>query len=392
MELVSTTPDFLEELERELISFIYQESWNQTWRGENVPRHLFKSFTANARRISDSFTADRRKIDLNYLRTKEGRSAYLLYFHLASMTRMSAVLEECHRRGLWTTRPIRVLDLGSASGPALWAVRMAHRAFGGKLSEAVALDGEKAILPVAKKLWDRFSRGLGVNPIPLRTVRADFRDPRTRGTLKRLGQFDLILGSNMLNELSLTIGGKRIPLFQRILSENLAEDGTLILLEPALQKTSRELTAFRDELLTKADLHIPIPCGHSAPCPLNDEPRDWCNFEVDWEPPPMRHKIEKALEHQSGTLRFSYLVIKKGKKEPTPNLYRVISDPLETKGKNLLLLCSSDGKRTLKYKRKEDRFADVLQTARRGDLLELSMKGAEIQSARLDKGDEESSG
>lgn len=369
----SFTQKVLEELEREIISFIWQESWQQKWRGEDLPKDIFRSFAAHARRISDSFTLGRRQIDLDYLRTKEGRSAYLLYFHLASMVRMLDVLEEIERRGFWPNRPIRVLDLGSGSAPALWAVRFAQKQFGGDLLEAVALDREKAVLPPTKRLWERFLKHLGTSFPELRTIRVDFRDPRTPKTLKRLGTFDLVLCANVLNELGLTIGSRRFPLFRQIWKENVAPEGLMILLEPALQKTSRDLTSFRDQWMSEMEIRAPIPCGHRGRCPLNLEPRDWCHFEVEWSPPPIRRRIEKALEHQSGVLKYSYLVIQHGNGNDAADRYRVISDPLETKSGNLLLLCSPDRKLALKFDRKEGTFSELLRSARRGDLLEVSL-------------------
>jgi ribosomal protein RSM22 (predicted rRNA methylase) len=373
MELQSVTPWILEQLEHELVSFIYEDSWQQKWRGEEIPKQVFRSISANARRISDSFTEGRKDIDLHYLRTKEERAAYLLYFHLASTVRILAVLEECARRGLWMDRPIRVLDVGCASAPALWAVRLAQKRFGGELSEVAALDGEKAILPVARKLWERFSAHLGETPPFIRAVRADFRDSRTSAVLRRLGKFDLVIGSNVLNELGVTMGARRLPVIQEVLRENVSADGMLLLIEPALQKTSKDLTIFRDQLISTMKIQTPIPCGHVGQCPLNNEPRDWCNFEVNWTPPPLRRRIERALEHRSGVLRYSYLAIRHGSSTGAADRYRVLSDPLESKRGFVTIVCSSERKLALRFDRKEERVGKVLASVRRGDLLKVSL-------------------
>ncbi|MFH1262628.1 MAG: small ribosomal subunit Rsm22 family protein [Pseudomonadota bacterium] len=353
-----------EELERALISFIYRDSWGQTWKGESIPPQLYKSFAAHSRRISDGFTLDRKEIDLNYFTTKEGRAAYLLYFHLASVARTLAVLEECQRRGLWMNRPVRVLDLGCGTAPSLWALALAQQRFGGSITEAAALDGEKRILPVAAKIWQWSPK--------LRTVHAYFLDPRTPGTLQRQGAFDLVFASNVLNEMSLKIGDEqRVEFFDRILRENVAPEGMIIFIDPALQKTARDLTAFRDQWMKKGSIRTPIPCDHGGVCPLNAEPRDWCHFDVKWSPPPIRRRLERTLGHHSGLLKYSYLVVQKGNGPPRADRYRVLSDPLETKNGNLLIVCAPDRKIAIRFDRKKDGERGVLNSTRRGDLLEL---------------------
>jgi ribosomal protein RSM22 (predicted rRNA methylase) len=131
------------------------------------------------------------------------------------------------------------------------------------------------------------------------------------------------------------------------------------------------LTAVRDELGAKMEVHFPVPCGHGGRCPLNSETRDWCNFEVGWNPPPIRRRIERALEHHTGTLRYSYLVVRPGKEGSEVSIYRVISDLLDTREGKIVLLCASGRKIAIKLGRIPQRFSSVLASGRRGDLVKI---------------------
>ncbi len=366
-------------LEDELIHHVYETSWGQVWQGGQLPKHVFKSFLSSVRDLSDAFTRERSYLKIRYLATKEGRNAYLLYFHMASVARTLAVLEEIHRRNLWMGGGIgeslrgnlRVLDLGTGGAPSLWALGIAVQRYGGEIKELVAIDSEKKTLQDARELWKRFNGRIHASYPPLQTLRINLLHQSAVRSLARLGQFDLIFCSNTLNELTRTRLPRHTLIFQQLMNM-LTESGMLIVIEPALKETSRQLTLMRDSLLSKGDAHVPIPCGHSGLCPLNQEPRDWCHFEIEWLPPPLRNRLEKALGHQSGILKYSYLVVKKGEGPSHPQYLRVISDPLETKYGNLLLLCSPLQKIGLRFDARKGSFRHLLRKCQRGDLLDIS--------------------
>jgi len=229
MEFTSLSAADFAGLERELVGFIFERSWGTTWRGENIPKDLFRSVVAHARKISDSFTVARRDFKGGYLRTKEGRSAYLLYFHLANMVRTKAALDELRKRNLWPSGRLRILDIGCASAPSLWAAALSAKETGSEIEYLVGTDQEIGSLRDAEALWERFRKKTGGSFPNLKGVRADFFDPRTPDTLRRLGRFDLIFCSNVLNELDPLPEARRKMLFQLIVSEMLTEQGLLLL-------------------------------------------------------------------------------------------------------------------------------------------------------------------
>ena len=53
--------------------------------------------------------------------------------------------------------------------------------------------------------------------------------------------------------------------------------GRVILVEPALRETSRELLAVRDQLLALSELRVVAPCFWTGACPALARERDWCH-------------------------------------------------------------------------------------------------------------------
>jgi ribosomal protein RSM22 (predicted rRNA methylase) len=151
------------------------------------------------------------------------------------------------------------------------------------------------------------------------------------------GRFDLIVAAHLLNELFVERApGHRLALrTQRVLTwarTLLAPAGFLILIEPALRETSRELLAVRDELL-KGGLHVVAPCFWQGPCPALASERDWCH---DAAPVDSRARVD-----------FSYLVLQAEPLESSRQQARVVSDQIHDKGRMRLFICGLQGRTEL---------------------------------------------
>ena len=373
--------DLLERLERELVSYIYERYLQQRWDGRAIPKDLFRSFVAHARSISDSFTVHRNQFKGGYFRSKEGRAAYFLYFHLANMVRTFAVLREISRRKAWPSGPLRVLDVGSGSAPSLWAASLAAQGSKNLIEHMIAVDQEEKILRDAKELWSRAGHIGGWSEIPFYSRQVRFSELPQK--LDR-SQYDVILFSNLINEMASSSDEFLVQILGRLFKKHLRDGGLLVMVEPALQVTSRHLTSLRDRFLSTVDCEASFPCGHNGKCPLNREPRDWCHFEVSWNPPPIRKRIEKVLGHQSGSLKFSYLVFQHSPSAGTIRGVRVLSDSLSSPAGDRLLLCQPERKVALCFNRKEKGVGTLLHSCRRGDLLELEPSLLEdLESKRI---------
>jgi Mitochondrial small ribosomal subunit Rsm22 len=148
------------------------------------------------------------------------------------------------------------------------------------------------------------------------------------------GRFDLIVAAHLLNELFVDRPERVAPRAQRLLAWSralLAQNGLLVLIEPALRETSRDLLAVRDQLLS-GGLHVIAPCFWTGPCPALARERDWCH---DAAPVPSKPRVD-----------FSYLVLRREPLAPR-DLHRVVSDPLPEKGRLRLFVCGPNGRQPL---------------------------------------------
>jgi ribosomal protein RSM22 (predicted rRNA methylase) len=174
------------------------------------------------------------------------------------------------------------------------------------------------------------------------------------------GKFDLVVAAHLLNELfvgradRVELRAQRVRAWSEALS---AANGLLILIEPALRETSRELLAVRDQVL-KAGLQVVAPCFWRGACPALTRERDWCH---DAAPVPSSPRVD-----------FSYLVLRREPVPPRP-LYRVVSDPLPEKGRLRLFVCGSDGRQELiRLSRHHSADNEALDRAVRGDAVSIT--------------------
>jgi hypothetical protein len=229
--------------------------------------------------------------------------------------------------------PARAIDLGSGTG----AVGRVLRARFGESLPVIAVDA---------------LAGPGV-------LRADlaFELPAIDGGSggQSGGRFDLIVAAHLLNELFVDRppAERAEPRTARVLAWSktlLKTGGVMILLEPALRQTSRELLAVRDRLLT-AGLEIVAPCFWTGPCPALARERDWCH--------------DAAPIANGARVDYSYLVLRAAasgeaadrnsaqadadtvKGAADPALFRIVSDPMVEKGRLRLFGCGPAGRHPL---------------------------------------------
>ncbi|MFL5307829.1 MAG: small ribosomal subunit Rsm22 family protein [Polyangia bacterium] len=177
------------------------------------------------------------------------------------------------------------------------------------------------------------------------------------------GRFDLIVAAHLLNELfversAVDRAGLRAARVLAWVRELLAAGGRLILIEPALRETSRDLLAVRDQLLA-AGLHVIAPCFFQGPCPALASERDWCH---DAAPVP----------GQRARVDFSYLVLATEPPAQRPAHERVVSDRRPEKGRLRLYVCGAEGRRELiRLDRHQSPANALLDTVSRGAALSI---------------------
>lgn len=305
------------------------------WRSGKRPRpgpedrllpHELKEVAAGVRELSMGLTRERALAGAKYMDDPKLLGAYLLFYWPVSYGQARQVLAEL------PSRPRSVLDLGSGPGPVGFA---ALDAGAGQLTCA---DRSQPALDLAKRLAMEAEEALATR----------VWDPARSNRLPE-GQFDLITAGHLLNELYGT-GPKaiasRAELVEAML-ERLRPGGSVVIIEPALRDTSRALLEVRDLLVAKG-YAVRAPCMWRGPCPALIKPSDWCHAERSWNPPRLVEELSRAASLHKEALKMSYLVVAPKTEAwpalPEGRLFRIVSEPLEGKGRQRYIGCGPEGR------------------------------------------------
>lgn len=318
-------------------------------KADNMSREDLKGLAANVTKLSSLLTKDRESLPPAYLKDKDLRTAYVRYFLPANMKKVHLALTDLslHPGQLLSKDRLRVLDLGAGPGTALLGMLafFARRPKRPSL-ECAAVDRVAENLRVAEELFNAYRNEQGIDA-SLKTVRADIEGA------ERLfeGHFDLIIISNVLNELYAFDEDRierRMTIVKNVLDRLLDRNGSCIIIEPALRETSRELLKVRDGLATKG-FHVYTPCLTAGNCPALANQRDWCHEEVPWDPPALIKELDKLTGLRKDSLKFSYVLLRKDSSSLADvfgrNAFRVVSEPLISKGKIEFYICGAEGRK-----------------------------------------------
>jgi len=301
------------------------------------------------RRLSALFTTGLDGGPEDYLADRSMRRAYLLYFFPVNYAKVAALLREMPAL---PSRPSRILDVGSGPGTAALAVldqltRIGQDGHHG--SEVIAVDRSRHALQEAEALWASVTKGRPEKPAcafrarPADAERADAQAPWKQGP------FDLIVLANSLNELHCSAAdpiAARVQYLESLLKA-LAPDGTMMIIEPALRRTTRALHHVRDRLVAEGLATVYSPCLHERPCPALVREDDWCHEERPWTPPAVVQEIDRAVGFIKDALKFSYLLLRKDGltiAERGADVYRVVSEVMIMKGDRRAWLCNETGR------------------------------------------------
>jgi len=282
-----------------------------------------KEVARGVKELSHGLTRERALVGERYMDQPHLLGAYLLFYWPVSYAQARSALGELHR-------PRSVLDLGSGPGPLAFAALDAGAA------EVTAADRSKSALELARTLAMEASEALAT------------REWTPERPLPE-GQFDTITLGHVVNELygnAADAVARRAKLLETI-AARLKPNGTLLVLEPALRDTSRALLRVRDELV-RAGYAVRAPCLFRGPCPALSRESDWCHAERKWSPPRLVEEIARAAGLHKEALKMSYLALApKGEPwaEPPPGrVFRIVSEPLEGKGRQRYMACGPEGR------------------------------------------------
>jgi hypothetical protein len=264
--------------------------------------------------LSQGLTRERELAGARYLDRPELGAAYLLFWWPISYAQARSVLAEL------PSVPARVLDVGAGPAP------MAIAALDAGAREAIAIDRSEPALADARALEPRLSTAKWQPGAPLPS-----------------GPFDAITCGHLLNELPEKTRDELVA----ALLERLAPGGSLVLIEPALRETSRALLELRDRLVARG-VAVRAPCLWRGGCPALHKASDWCHAERPFEPPPLVDELARLAKLHKDALKMSYLVLAPpGEAWPTVpegRLFRIVSEPLGTKGRARFVGCGPEGR------------------------------------------------
>ena len=348
-------------------------------------RHDERALISAAAALSRVYTRERGQMQA----LDTDRSALLArigFFWARDLTKIFGPLDELARCGVMPQREtLRVLDVGAGLGATSFGLARWLRLRGvpTRALEVVALEQSQTAL----RAFDALARSLSDLPDELAPIRLDARCGDLTST-RRDGKFDLVLLGFVLNELFLTLPEpERIARRASLLIEaasQLAEGGAILVLEPALKQSARELMQLRDVLAARgAAPHVIAPCLHDAGCPMLPSVRDWCHQELAYALPPQLAAVARAAGLRYEGLSYASLVLASQPRAVSAVArHRVVSDRLESKGKLELFTCSQHGYvRLSRLTRDHSEHNAAFEDARRGDVLTLEGAPARIGNA-----------
>jgi len=285
-------------------------------------------------------------------------AARAVFFTIADAMKIAIPLGELAGCGaLPAARPLRVVDLGAGCGAM-------------SLGLVAALD-----VPLAITAIDRDTRALelaiaAVRDLAARRGRAvTFVTRSDDATTARLADADLVVMGTLLNELA---ADARLAAVERAVAA-LAPDGAVIVLEPALRETTRDLHALRDAVIARGTAHVFAPCTRTAaPCPALADPTDWCHEHRAAVLPPRTAELAKLTHLRDDGLKLSYLVLRRDARPlaQEPNAWRVVGEPRSQKGKVEVRACGPAGLVPLRLlRRNRTEHNRELERTTRGELV-----------------------
>lgn len=346
----------LKDLERyvPILIRIWQEQNNSKPTGRLSEGEL-RQLAQTVRELSAGLTGDRELIGSRYLNDPLSRGAYLLYFWQMSYLQARAALR------FLPYPPKTALDLGCGPGPVACALADIG-------AQVCAADYSKEAIKLAHALTEKTQKNIRFHPWDAK------KHPIPDG------RFECITMSHLINELwdSNTRFELRADLIDKA-GEHLTKNGTILVIEPALVRTSRETLQVRDEL-TRRGWHIHYPCPGDYPCPALAAENGMCHTAFPYERSTLLDSIIRYAGFKKEYLTMSMLILTRN---PLPKrnttTYRIVSDIMHTKNNRLRYLICGDGIRqslSIAQNAPQELLASF-KKLRRGDL--ITIQDAEVR-------------
>lgn len=312
------------------------------WRGNPNTSGL------NSRELSDvskallslqrGLTGDRKLAGSGYMENKAHLGAYLLYYWPVSYMQISFAFNSCTPFLPNDLQSVSILDIGSGPAPASMAICDLLSSIITNQIEVTLVDSSTKAMELAKRIYG------DDNPnVKVRTIKTDLQ----QGLPPMSTKFDIIVMSHSINELWKDKADKveRRSEFINHIAENLKPKGLLLISEPALLETSRNLIQVRD-ILVKNGFGILSPCLKTDSCPALSSPNHTCHAEIQWNPCEPVASIARSAKLDRESVKMTFFAFSKNTSVPIQYdnaIYRVVSDGMLNKsGRIRYLLCDGE--------------------------------------------------
>ncbi|CUS98645.1 small ribosomal subunit Rsm22 family protein [Candidatus Chrysopegis kryptomonas] len=350
----------------------------------NSPRQL-KKVAEIVSAMSEYFTRKNLRKEFvfyDYLSNGEVQKGYLVYFTTTNLLKVHVPLNEISYSGFFKGKnKFEILDIGTGLGTVVMGtIIWMHeniRYFKNVEVKFVALDKVEQNIRKFQDNLDIFLNELKNHyrqTIKISVEPAIFDIEHAFEMFHK--RFDLITVANTLNEVAYEKRNKLL----RLINAGIKDDGFVILIEPALMITSRDLLDFRDKML-KHGFYIYSPCLRNLNCPALETEKDWCHTEVEWKRPEFIRQIDLVSGNYRKTLKFSYIVASKrdvnlidcivGERN-FKDYFRVVSQLIVEKGKKHCYLCNELGRfHCVKLDRVNSPQNEVFDEIERYEIIEM---------------------
>jgi len=358
-------------------------------RNRKIDSPELKALARDVIRLSNLFTREREKLPPGYLTDEGLRRAYIHYFLPANINKIHTPLQELslHPGNILLKERLQILDLGCGPGTAILGMLKyfsSRREAGHPLLDFTAVDAVQENLSETITQFTHLSRQ---RPIKASLITSKATVERFITRCGGKNSYDIIVMLNLLSELfpgNPQGISKKTQLLKTIMDKLLTREGSLILIEPALRETSRGLLMVRDGLLHEG-FHLYAPCLTEGPCPALIRPKDWCHADVPWEPPELVRDIDRLTGLRKDSLKFSYMIFQKERvslKDRYGDSFRVVSEPLVSKGKIEFYVCGREGRRLVTRLNKDHSVSnEPFEKLKRWDIVQFT--GIADEAGRL---------
>ena len=301
--------------------------------------------------LSDLFTTERPRDGRfrDYMSDPKLLAAYGLFFFPQSFARADFAVRRLLEIYDWAPKkdasaPLRILDLGSGAAPCGFAAAGIFREkFPGREIVLTALDRSRDAVSAAREIAREKNAASGNAPkITVEPLVADLK--KLVPAKLSLPPQDLILLGWSLNE-AVPATDDAVP-FLKNLAPLLAENGALVVLEPALKITAERLRRASETFAENSGnpFYRLAPELGAHPCPLLREGVFWEHEVRKWTPPETLEFLNRTLFREIAALKFSWCALGKapGKKFDVPegatDIVRLVS-PMEATKTCLRFVC-----------------------------------------------------